>query len=87
MKVISLLNHLNYCNLGNYNGFLITKSFRPIICYIKNGLIHNKNGPAVKRSNNSVGWYYKGKYYGCDDTFTIKSWKQQIRAEKLKIFK
>lgn len=84
MKVIVSRHHRN---LGNYNGFLVIKAFGLTICYIKNGLIHNKKGPAVKRFTAGIGWYYKGKWYGNDDTFTIKSWKRQMCVQKLEIFK
>jgi hypothetical protein len=55
-----------------------------------NGCEHREDGPAVEFVNGNKHWYYKNKYYGANDDFTIKSWKKKVkelkREEKLKIF-
>ena len=56
-----------------------------------NDICHRENGPAKKYANGGKGWYYKGKYYGKDNDFTVKTWKEKVkylkREEELEIFK
>jgi hypothetical protein len=58
--------------------------------HIKNGKPHREDGPAVEYENGEKHWYYEGKCYGFNDSFTNESWiefvEQLQREEELKIF-
>lgn len=61
-----------------------------LISFYKNKKLHNEYGFAIVYKNVFGDWYYKGDYYGGDNNFTIKSWKQKVKElkylESLKIF-
>jgi len=86
MKVISIKKF--YADFKSYTGIVINNY--DFFIFYKNGFFHCKNGPATEYLNGSKGWYYKGRFYGYDNDFTIKSWKEKIKQlkheKKLKIF-
>lgn len=49
--------------------------------WVKNGILHNENGPAVIRANGDRGWYLNGKLYrvaGPDDGGDDRYLKKKI---------
>ena len=55
-----------------------------------NGLQHREDGPSAEHADGGKRWYYQGEFYGLDDAFTNKTWKEKVkklkREKELRIF-
>lgn len=78
------------CN-KNCTLIFIAGAYKTIRFY-KNGRLHREDGPAVLYYGGMYkDWFYKDKYYGENNIYTNKSWKQKTKElkylESLNIFK
>ena len=48
--------------------------------WFKNGVHHREDGPAYEGYNGYLEWYLNGKFYGCNDDFTVESWKRFVKT-------
>lgn len=75
----------------DFTGVCQTIGNNKVIRYFLNGLCHREDGHATEYDSGKKHWFYKGKYYGCNDEFTEETWKEKVeqlkREEELKIFK
>lgn len=67
-------------------------AFNNRIVFLKCGKRHRKDGPAIIYHDHFfIRWCYNGVFYGFDNEFINKTWKQKVKQlkleEKLKIFK
>lgn len=70
---------------GKHTGIIKDKTGS--IAYLKNGLTHRVDGPAIifakpkePFGREIIEWYFEGTYYGRDDDFTVESWTCMIRS-------
>lgn len=83
LKPKKIENILTYS--GNYTGIVKDKFHN--IAYLKYGLPHREDGPAIifakpktPFGKEIIEWYIDGIYYGRDDEFTVESWICLVRS-------
>lgn len=76
----------SFCIPNNFTGVCKVLNDNTVR-YLKNGEYHREDGPAIECPNGYSVYYYNGLHYGNeDDDYTIESWIEFMREERLKVF-